>query len=110
MKRAVFVGLLVLAASQIGGCAFGGRSEYLGRPLPRLDLSHPIQGPAWQAADFRGSILVLEEEGQHCQRDGETLRHEVGELHDLLRTLARSCWDDPTMDCLRPRQDLSDGT
>ncbi len=41
---------------------------------------------------------------------GETLQHEVGELHDLLRTLARSCWDDPTMDCLRPRQDLSDGT
>lgn len=54
----VFASLaLVLAAP----AAFaGGDGPLVGRPLPELKLSHPLQGDAWSEKDLLGSIVVLD--------------------------------------------------
>ncbi len=35
-------------------------SPLLGKALPRLALSHPVQGDAWAQDDLLGSVVVLD--------------------------------------------------
>ncbi len=35
-------------------------SPLLGKPLPKLDLSHSVQGQAWTPSGLRGRVVVLD--------------------------------------------------
>ena len=42
------------------GLALAQGSPLLDRPLPALELAHPLQGRGWSPADLRGRVVVLE--------------------------------------------------
>lgn len=37
-----------------------GQGPLVGKPLPALKLSHPLQGDAWSQQDLLGSVVVLD--------------------------------------------------
>lgn len=40
--------------------AAADESPILNKALPAFELSHPLQGDAWQHADLKGSVVVLD--------------------------------------------------
>ena len=54
MQRAL--AFIVAAAA----CAAAPAQGLVGKPLPELALSHPLQGEAWNQADLRGAVVVLD--------------------------------------------------
>ena len=40
--------------------AAADESPILGKPLPTFELSHPLQGDAWQHGDLKGNVVVLD--------------------------------------------------
>jgi hypothetical protein len=53
---------LIVASSLMitSAAAWADSSPLLGKPLPELRLSQPIQGEAWSSASIRGRVAVLE--------------------------------------------------
>ncbi len=59
--------LKLLACLAFGFVVVGSRgllaapkSPLLGKPLPDLPISHPVQGAAWSHEDLLGSVVVLD--------------------------------------------------
>ncbi|KAF0244486.1 MAG: hypothetical protein FD180_2447 [Planctomycetota bacterium] len=40
--------------------AFADDGPLVGKPLPGIAISHPLQGEAWMPADLKGQIVVLD--------------------------------------------------
>ena len=52
----IALGALLLVAPAYAG----GDGPLLGKALPKLELAHTLQGPAWSPEDLRGSIVLLD--------------------------------------------------
>jgi hypothetical protein len=50
--------VLLLVFSLAPALAAGG--PLVGKPLPGLSLSHPLQGAAWSTEDMKGMVVVLD--------------------------------------------------
>ena len=57
MQRFTLV-LALITASSIALAAEPG--PLVGKPAPRLEISHPVQGAAWSQGALLGSIVVLD--------------------------------------------------
>jgi hypothetical protein len=47
-------------ALTLAGVIEAQQSPLVGQPCPKFDVSHAVQGPAWQRDDLLGSIVVLD--------------------------------------------------
>ena len=55
---------LALVVLGLGSCfplgLLAQPSPLVGKPLPELELSHPLQGDAWSPGKLLGSVIVLD--------------------------------------------------
>ncbi len=57
MQRFSLVLTLVMASSIVAAAEPG---PLVGKPSPRLEISHSVQGEAWAQDELLGSIVVLD--------------------------------------------------